>query len=178
VDTADVLKPVANLLFFRQPLEVASDFSLEETIDRLSSQIDSSLSARLVGESAVGRIWGRQVWIQWGGECLPPNSFRPCFFGRFYDDEHVSLQGAFTLHVFTRVFLCFLYGSLAIFSLVGLATLIDDPWEGVQMCFGAGVMFAVIYGIARFANYASAHHIDHVTELIRSVLIESDEAFR
>lgn len=128
--------------FSRTLVTFESDYSLLESIERLSASTRRpSFSGRSV-QAAVGKVEARRVWLV---RSIPyvSNSFAPIFKGAFEElDGRVVLRGSFGMHVVVKVFMCVWFGGLIAMT-VPIA--LREPghsnaWIGVFAALGMSVL--------------------------------------
>jgi len=98
----------------RPSFELVSDYSIEESVQRLSDVVNSSTHGdRIVGRVAADNVVVHRV-VSWEG-----NTFKPIFFGLFVTSNgKTHLRGEFTMSGFTKAFLTIWFGCLAILMLM------------------------------------------------------------
>jgi hypothetical protein len=139
-------------LFGSTPAEFASDFPLEESVERLRAEVAPLLTAGLrFRQCAAGRVSTSGVSL-----CrvipLHRNPFQPFFIGTFDESEgKVVLKGAFTLHpaVKTLMSLWLVYSAVWV-VVVGMAVLAPRPGLLLAL-FGVLVSLAGV-GVAKLGQ--------------------------
>jgi hypothetical protein len=99
-----MLRWLKNLLFESTPAEFRSDYSIAESVQRLSA-VTSRWGLSLSQTQAVGKVSPDRVRLQ---RVIPMvrNSFNPFFTGHFETrDGRTVLTGHFAMSVYTRIFM-------------------------------------------------------------------------
>jgi hypothetical protein len=161
------------ILIRSTPAQFVSEYSLEESIERLGAVVKRSafqvpIHGGAAGKVSAGRVSIRRVYA------LARNSFQPNFIGRFESETgHVLLTGVFTFHLGTRVFMAIWFGFLAFGTLsilregghnAGLALLIIFGEIG----FGLGLMHG--------GYWISRHDITWLSSVIERALSRKNAA--
>ncbi|HWY88312.1 MAG TPA: hypothetical protein VNX28_16490 [Gemmataceae bacterium] len=155
------------ILFPSAPAEFVSDYSLEESIERLKAVVYGSVLQVLFQEAAVGRVSKRRVSIQ---RMIPliGNSFKPVFTGKFDTRSgQVVLTGAFAIQRFTRVWIAMGLFMAAMNGLIVLGK--GSPNSGLTFLAIAGIAGLGV-GIVRLCNWLSRHDVAWLSSLISQAL--------
>jgi hypothetical protein len=174
-----LLRRVFQDVFGGTRVRFASAYPLQESIERLRSQTKRSVFAALFRQEAVGRVSEREVTPQ---RVIPffGNSFKPIFRGQFRQDASaVVLEGQFTRHTFTKVFMGFWFGFgllwLLLSCVISLGTACkpdktaDDYVTIFAPTFGVG-MLMLGYLMARLGWWWSRGDIDYLSAMITQAL--------
>jgi hypothetical protein len=155
------------ILFPSAPGEFVSDYSLEESIERLKAVVYGSVLQVLFQEAAVGRVSARRVTIQ---RMIPliGNSFKPVFTGKFETTSgQVVLTGAFAMQRFTRVWITLGLFMAAMNGLIVLGK--GNPNSGLTFLAIAGIAGLGV-GVVRLCNWLSRHDVAWLSSLISQAL--------
>lgn len=149
------------LIFEKQPASFRSAFTLEESVQRLSSQVRRWPFVSPFRHSLVGSVKENKVTI---ARMVPfvSNSYAPVFYGAFQVREGaVMLEGYFALSRYARVFTAFWFGfvifmailfSLSVLSGAPVTTNPPMPqWQGKLLMIlipYALLLFGLIFTVA------------------------------
>jgi len=155
------------ILFQSIPAEFISEYSLEESIERLRGVVKWSVFQALFQEAAVGRVSKRRVSIR-RDIPLVGNPYKPHFIGKFEcKSGQVFLTGVFTFGLLPRMFMAIWFGFLGIFCLMVLGK--SPPNAELMLLAVAGIGGAGL-GFMHFANWLSRHDIAWLSSLIGHAL--------
>jgi len=146
-----VIRWFINLLYGSTPAEFPSDFSLGESVNRLSAVIKRSAFQTLLRQAAVGKVSESRVSLR---RDIPfiHNSFKPFFVGEFrHVNGAVVLCGKFTMHWTVKAFLSVWFGFLLCFAIAApIGAFLksqEDAWFFLQwdlMIFFFGIAWWVL----------------------------------
>jgi hypothetical protein len=115
-----MLRWLKNLLFESTPAEFRSDYSLDESVQRLAA-VTSRWGLSLSQTQAVGKVSADKVRLQ---RVIPMvrNSFKPFFTGHFETrDGRTVLTGHFAIPTAARIFMVIWLAMATLFSVAFLA---------------------------------------------------------
>ena len=107
---------LGRLLYESTPAEFRSAYSVSESVERLQAATKRSTFGAIGETAAVGKVSPDSVRLQ---RVIPMmhNSFKPFFMGRFEVRDGITvLTGQFGMTVFTKVFMSFWLGMVALFA--------------------------------------------------------------
>jgi len=168
------------VIFPNVPARFHSDFSISESVARLSAAIQSPFSS-LTFARTVGRVNAAKVTL-WRVQPTFRNSFKPVFVGRFRDDAGgVVLEGRFTLFASSKAFMTIWLGAALLITaysvfLSGVVAIVNRDWRAFAFVpigfafFGVGVAFVrLCWGLSR-------SDVDVLSHRIRSALSSVNSA--
>jgi hypothetical protein len=104
------------LLYESTPAEFRSAYSIAESVERLSAATKRSAFSAIGEAAAVGKVAPDIVRLQ-RVTPMVRNSFKPFFVGRFESQDGVTrLIGRFGMSMFTKIFMTFWLGMVALFA--------------------------------------------------------------
>src|SRR5580698_10562600 len=107
------------LLYESRPAEFRSAYGIDKSVERLRAATKRSSFAAIGEAAAVGKVSPEGVRLQ-RVTPMVRNSFKPFFVGRFESRDGVTLlTGQFGMSLFTKIFMTFWLGMVALFG-VGL----------------------------------------------------------
>ncbi len=162
-------------LFGSIPAEFTSDFSMEESVERLRAVVKRSIFQALFEEAGVGKVTANRVSLQ---RVIPMvgNSFKPFFIGSFRTrGQRVVLSGRFTVLPLVKVFMAFWFGDLGLMIVVaGIPLLIaGNPNGALAFLFLLGFT-ALGYGMVRLGQWFARNDLAWLSALIRRALVKEE----
>jgi hypothetical protein len=121
-----MLRWLQNLLFESTPAEFRSDYSIAESVQRLTA-VTSRWAVSLSQTQAVGKVSPDKVRLQ---RVIPMvrNSFKPCFTGHFETrDGRTVLTGHFAIPMSARIFMVIWLAMATLFTVAFLAGDLRSP---------------------------------------------------
>jgi hypothetical protein len=107
---------LGRLLYESTPAEFRSAFGIEESVERLQAATKRSAFSAIGEAAAVGKVSPDLVRLQ-RVTPMVRNSFKPFFVGRFESRDGVTLlAGRFGMSLFTKIFMTFWLGMVALFG--------------------------------------------------------------
>src|SRR5277367_6328697 len=111
-----MIRWLRRLLYDSTPAEFRSAYSVAESVERLTAATKRSAFSALDATSAVGKVSADIVRLQRVSPMIR-NSFKPFFVGHFESRDGVTLLiGQFGMSMFTKVFMTFWLGMVALFA--------------------------------------------------------------
>lgn len=165
-----MIKWFINLLYESTPAEFVSDFSLLESVSRLSENVKRHIILTLFKESAVGRVSVSRVRLE-RAKPFVGNGYKPNFYGEFRErNGFVVLTGAFMLPLFTRVFMSIWFGGIAFGCVLTLSSIFGpDPSRAIGAIFCIA-MFSFGCLMMSFSKSRSKGDIEWISNVIRTAL--------
>jgi hypothetical protein len=116
-----MIRYLRRLLYESEPAEFRSAYSVAESVERLQAATKRSAFSAIGEAAAVGKVSQDRVRLQ-RVTPMVRNSFKPFFVGRFESRDGVTLLvGRFGMSSFTRIFMTFWLGMVALFAVGFLA---------------------------------------------------------
>jgi hypothetical protein len=107
---------LGRLLYESTPAEFRSAFGMEESVERLQAATKRSAFSAIGEAAAVGKVSPDLVRLQHVTPMVR-NSFKPFFVGRFESRDGITLlTGQFGMSLFTKIFMTFWLGMVALFG--------------------------------------------------------------
>ena len=157
-------------LYGSTPVRFSSPYSALESKARLSAVVKPSIFHSFLGQCAVGIVTEERVRVQ---RVIPfvGNSFKPFFYGSISASATGSvLEGVFKFSLFTRIFMTFWFGFIAIWTLLATAiVLTKSPSEFWFPLSGVG-MFAAGLGGVGLGKWFARNDIAWLTQIIVQAL--------
>jgi hypothetical protein len=108
---------LGRLLYESTPAEFRSAFGMEESVERLQAATKRSAFSAIGEAAAVGKVSPDLVRLQ-RVTPMVRNSFKPFFVGRFESRDGITLlTGQFGMSLFTKIFMTFWLGMVALFGI-------------------------------------------------------------
>jgi hypothetical protein len=175
-----ILQRLFDLLFGNVKVRFLSDFSLKESVQRLSDRTERTVFSALFRQAVVGPVTDSSVRLQ---RVIPMfgNSFKPTFVGRFREDQgQVVLEGRFTMFrhskVFMTIWLAFsllwtlMAAAGAVLVMVGRAEQPPNEWWSLFFpLIGLGFFFLGV-GFVRGCWWLSRSDMASIASVIEAAL--------
>jgi hypothetical protein len=167
---------VRSLLYESAPAEFRSVYSIDESVRRLSA-VTSRWRFSLGETQAVGKVSAGSVRLQ---RVIPMvrNGFKPFFVGRFETREGGTvLTGHFGMSVFTKIFMTFWLGMVALFSVAFLTAYFRSPNTN-SAWLPAGPLFMLVagLGLVRLGQWFARNDVAWLSGVITRALDASGGA--
>ena len=151
-----------------ESVEFESAYGMDESVRRLR---DATRRWALFSptEIAAGTVKESRVSLQ---RVIPMfgNSFKPFFVGKFERRAgKVVLVGQFTMHLFTKVFMAFWMGSVALITIAGAVAAIRSHRAWPMPLMGLGMLLVAVLLIG-FGAWLSRNDSAWLSEIIRQTL--------
>ena len=167
-----MIHSLRRLLYESTPAEFRSTYSVAESVERLRAATKRSSFAAIGEAAAVGKVSQDSVRLQ---RVMPMihNSFKPFFEGRFESRDGVTLlTGRFGMSLFTRIFMTFWLGMVALFGvgfLVGsLSATASYPR---QIVIGPFLMLIAGLGLVALGKWFARNDVAWLTGVIGRALV-------
>lgn len=166
-------------IFHGIPVSFKSDFSLDESMSRLSDSVNSKFFSSPYKERPYGRVDGKKVKLQ---RFIPyfGNSYRPVFIGYFsLKESGVFLEGKWTTSLSRKFFgickIAFIISSLLMVAITILGMILNNKhfanWYYLLLPPVIATIFLKIEVVfARLHWRNSCDDIGYLSNLITSVL--------
>jgi hypothetical protein len=166
-----MIPSLGGLLYESTPAEFRSAYSIAESVERLRAATKRSSFAAIGEAAAVGKVSQDGVRLQ-RVTPMVRNSFKPYFVGRFESRDGVTLlTGQFGMSLFTRIFMTFWLGMVALFGvgfLVGsLSATASYPR---QMVIGPFLMLIAGLGLVGLGKWFARNDVAWLTGVIGRAL--------
>jgi hypothetical protein len=126
-----------NLFYGKVPIQFVSQYSVEESVARLSAVVKPSILCAVMEQCAVGSVTQKEVCIQ---RVIPfiRNSWKPYFYGSFMMvGDAVILKGVFSYSKSMQVVMTLWFGFLILWILTASITALSkSPSDFLPMQFG------------------------------------------
>ena len=160
-----------DLLYESTPAEFRSAYSIAESVERLRAATKRSSFAAIGEAAAVGKVSPDSVRLQ-RVTPMVRNSFKPFYVGRFESrDGATLLTGRFGMSLFTKIFMTFWLGMVALFGvgfLVGsLNATASYPRQIVIAPF---LMLVAGIGLVALGKWFARNDVAWLTEVIGRAL--------
>jgi hypothetical protein len=158
------------MLFARSQVTFESDFSISESVERLSAATRRPSFAAFLEQTAMGKVDAKRVRLV---RVIPyvRNSFKPVFTGAFEESGGGTvLRGSFGMQGVVKVFMSCWFGALAAFALlIAWQAVKDRPdaWKGVLFCAGMGLVGA---GLVALGKWLARNDEAWLSAVIRAAL--------
>ena len=165
-----MVKWFIGLLYGSTPAEFESDFSLQESVNRLRAATKRTIFSAIFQQAAVGRVTAQQVSLH---RVIPlwHNSFKPFFRGSFHQNgNRIVLSGRFTMRWFTKAFLTVWFG-FCLFAVAGffLQTYRAPAPDWREPLFGIGFFMAAAL-LVRLGQWCARSDAAWLSQVIRTAL--------
>jgi len=157
-------------LFGSIPARFESDYTLEESIERLGATVQSSVFHSLFEQAAVGQVSEANVSLQ---RVLPMvhNGFKPHFKGSFcVESGRVILDGRFAVQPATKIFLGFAFSFLAICGVIACVIFFHGETRNVEVSLGFLGMIPLFCTIAFFGQWLARNDVAWLSSRIEGAL--------
>jgi hypothetical protein len=166
-----MIKWLGRLLYESTPAEFRSAYGIEESVARLQAATKRSAFSAIGEAAAVGKVSPGQVRLQ-RVTPMGRNSFKPFFVGRFESRDGITLlTGQFGMSLFTKMFMTFWLGLVALFGvgfLVGsLSATASYPR---QVVIGPFLMLIAGLGLVALGKWFARHDVAWLTGVIGRAL--------
>ena len=172
------LRRLWRFVFVSVPARFRSDFSVNQSVERLRSRTKRTIFSALFRQAAVGPVSESRVRLQ---RVVPMfgNSFKPIFVGAFaLSQGRVVLEGRFTIYPFAKVFMCIWFSiglTIAAFALIGVLRAIaqhglSEGPAALLVPLGVLAFLLVGVGIVRVGWWLSRRDIPYLTAVIEAAL--------
>ena len=166
-----MIHSLRRLLYESTPAEFRSAYGIDESVERLRAATKRSSFAAIDEAAAVGKVSPEGVRLQ----CVTPmvrNSFKPFFVGRFESRDGVTLlTGQFGMASFTKIFMTFWLGMVALFGvgfLVGSLSA-SAPYPR-QIVIGPFLMLVAGFGLVALGKWFARNDVAWLTGVIGRAL--------
>jgi hypothetical protein len=155
---------LGRLLYESTAAEFRSSFSVVESVERLQTATKRSAFSAIGVAAAVGKVSAGSVRLQ---RVMPMlhNSFKPFFVGRFDSRDGVTwLTGQFGMTMFTKIFMTFWLGMVALFS-VGflLGSLNATASYPRQIVMGPFFMLIAGFGLVALGKWFARNDVARIS---------------
>lgn len=162
---------LGRLLYESIPAEFRSAYGIEESVERLQAATKRSAFSALGETTAVGKVSPDEVRLQ-RVTPMVRNSFKPFFVGRFERRDGITLlTGRFGMSPFTKIFMTFWLGMVALFGvgfLVGsLSATASYPR---QIVIGPFLMLVAGLGLVALGKWFARNDVAWLTGVIGRAL--------
>jgi len=157
------------LVYDSQPVELVSDYSLDESVDRLWRAIKPWSPVAFLASGPVGEVTAGNVRIEWVTPMFG-NPFKPMFLGKFVERSSgkVTLVGRFTISKVVKAFMTFWFGALALCSPISLFAMVSGgPQAWIRVVAVPGMFLAgcvLVYCGKRWSRRDSERLSDVITQ--------------
>lgn len=162
---------LTQLLYESTPAEFRSAHDLAESVDRLRRATKRSAFSAMAEAAAVGTVTAETVRLQ---RVIPMvrNSFKPFFFGRFETHDGVTvLTGRFDMSMFTKIFMTFWLGVVALVSGGFLVASLDaDSPSAKGFAAVPPLMLAAGLGLIVFGKWLARNDVAWLSGVIAQSL--------
>ena len=170
---------VLDVLFGAEPLAFESDFGLDETVRRLSTEIKRPLAnfrplLSLDTVAAVGNVSDQEVYV-WCERLFMRNGFKPVFSGTFHlVGKRVILIGKLTNPAICAVVVAW-FVVTTVWTFGVLLEVAKNPFDLLGWCLllSGPISFFVVVGAGRFAKWLSSDDERWILTAIASALRRS-----
>jgi multisubunit Na+/H+ antiporter MnhG subunit len=159
------------LLFESTPAEFRSAYGIEESVERLQAATKRSAFSAIGEAAAVGKVSPDGVRLQ-RVTPMVRNSFKPFFVGRFESRDGVTLlTGQFGMSLFTKIFMTFWLGMVALFGVGFLvASLSATASYPRQIVIGPFLMLIAGLGLVALGKWFARNDVAWLTGVIGRAL--------
>jgi hypothetical protein len=156
------------------PARFESDFSLEESLDRLQSAVSTSVFHAMTEQAMVGTVSVSRVSLR-RDIPLVGNSFKPFFRGSFHEaGKCVALEGRFTVLPIIKLFLALCLVFAAVFVAIACVAVFRGDPDGVSKFRFSLLMVLAFVFITFFGQWFARNDIDWLSRRIASALANKD----
>ena len=158
------------LLFGSIPARFESDFTLEESIERLSAATQPLAFGSFFEEGAVGEVTESRVVLQ---RVIPAvgNSFKPFFKGSFrLENERVVLDGRFTMLLFVKIFTGVFVAFSLFFAALGIVQSAQGDPKGHGIAIVGTAMAAFCMVLVWLSRWLARNDVQWLSSLITTAL--------
>jgi len=159
-----------NMLFGSYPKTFESSYDFEESVRLLKAATKRSIFSSFLSQNAVGRVSVERVSLQ---RVIPfvGNSFKPFFVGRFErKNGRVVLEGHFTLHFFTKIFMAFWFGFVIFWTAFATYQVIAEGKGDWKLPFFGAGLFLAGSGFVVIGKWFSRNDIAWLSRVITAAL--------
>ncbi len=163
-------------LFHKTPAKFESNFSLADSVERLSATVKSSPIRSALKETLVGRVKSDKVRIS---RYRPRrgNSFKPYFHGKFkIVDGATVLSGYFSIHSMVKIIMSIIYIFMILFAVLAFLSSLGEEsvLEGLKSAIGGLIALVIPELFVRFGQWYSRGDLEFISEIIASSLTPND----
>jgi len=173
-----LLRRVWEFVFISVPVRFPSDFSVNQSIERLRAKTKRTIFSALFRQAAVGPVSESKVRLQrvipWFG-----NSFKPIFVGAFtLSQRRVVLEGRFTNFPAVKVFVCMWFAIVLTIAAIFLVEVLRQMGQrgvshlpvGLLMLLTPIAFLCFGLGLVRGSWWLSRRDIPYLTAVIEAAL--------
>ncbi|MHC4889323.1 MAG: cytochrome c oxidase assembly factor Coa1 family protein [Planctomycetota bacterium] len=171
-----MVKSLDKTIFGTRAVEFTSDYSLEESVERLAGIVKRSVFSALTRQELVGKVSSDRVSLQ---RVIPffGNSFKPFFIGTFHIKEgKIVLRGNFTIHRLVKAFLALWFGFCILWTFISIGAYLGERPRSSLMSFAGLGMLLAGFGIVRFGQLISHGDMAWISKRISEALFHGVEA--
>ena len=166
-----MMHSLRRLLYESTPAEFRSAYSVAESVERLRAATKRSTFAAIGEAAAVGKVSQDGVRLQ-RVTPMVRNSFKPFFVGRFESrDGATLLTGRFGMSLFTKIFMTFWLGMVALFGVGFLVGSLNAtaPYPR-PIVIGPFLMLVAGFGLVALGKWFARNDVAWLTGVIGRAL--------